>query len=234
MARPTPQIEPPVEQEPPAARVEAEDEQEPAAVGGGAEAKLFVPDKSYGKRRGYSTGFLGLPVPLPNLSAAQRKVAARNLSAKPGDDPFEVKYQHFSVVVNGVRRLAFFTAVNIDGASVVKFDRKTGAVTRGRRTPARRRRKPTRLGTTMTASTTGASATRAFTMTASCGASSAGIWSSARIPRGAPRSGVPRAVGHLPLHQLRAATQRVQRQPHRLARPRVLDRAGERRRELPG
>lgn len=56
-------------------------------------------------------------------------MAATNLRAKGGDDPHDLKYQHFSIVMNGARRLPFSTAVNIDGASVVKINRKTGKVT---------------------------------------------------------------------------------------------------------
>ena len=95
-----------------------------------AEAFKFVPDPAYSNRRGYNPNFLGIDVPLPKLTAQQKTIAARNLKAKPGDDPFEVKYQHFSVVMNGKRRLPFFTAVNIDGASVVTINRKTGKVTK--------------------------------------------------------------------------------------------------------
>jgi endonuclease G len=93
------------------------------------EAEAFTPDPQYPNRKGYNRTFLGTPVPLPKLGAAQRAVAARNLKAKPNDDPFEIKYQHFSAVMNGERRLAFFTAGNTDGSSVVKINRQTGKVT---------------------------------------------------------------------------------------------------------
>ena len=96
-----------------------------------AEKVIFVPEEDYSTRRGYDDNFLGLKVALPKLSAAQKKIAAKNLEARAGDDPHEFKYQHFSVSMNASRRLAFFTAVNIDGASMVEFDRKTGDVTSG-------------------------------------------------------------------------------------------------------
>ena len=95
---------------------------------GEAEGFKFVPDPKYSNRRGYNPNFLGVKVPLPKLTPEQKSVAARNLKAKAGDDPFEVKYQHFSVVMNGERRLAFHTAVNIDGAAVVRIDRDTGEI----------------------------------------------------------------------------------------------------------
>ena len=74
-------------------------------------------DPEYGNREGYDPEFLGgnLNVPLPKLSAAQEREAAHVRGAEAGDSPFELKYHHYSVVMNRVRRLAFFTAVNIDG-----------------------------------------------------------------------------------------------------------------------
>jgi endonuclease G, mitochondrial len=60
------------------------------------------------------------------LSAAQRTDAARKTTVNASEDPFELKYQHFSVVVNKARRMAFFTAVNINGATWVDIDRDTG------------------------------------------------------------------------------------------------------------
>ncbi len=92
------------------------------------EAFKFVPDPKYSNRRGYNRSFLGVKVDLPKLTEAQQNIAAKNLKAKAEDDPFEVKYQHFSVVTNGERRLPFFTAANIDGGSVVTIVRKTGVV----------------------------------------------------------------------------------------------------------
>jgi endonuclease G len=94
----------------------------------GAEAKLEL-DPAYDKRGGYDPDFLGgAPIMLPKLSAAQRKIAARNLQAKSGDDPFELKYHHFSIVMNGKRRLAFVSAVNIDGSQAKDFDRRKGTI----------------------------------------------------------------------------------------------------------
>jgi endonuclease G len=67
-------------------------------------------------------------VPLPRLSAAQKLQAAANLAAGPGEHPHALRYRHYSVVMNGERRLAFFTASNIDGATAKLVDRKTKAV----------------------------------------------------------------------------------------------------------
>jgi endonuclease G len=92
-------------------------------------AENVKPSEDYSDRGGYKPKFLGPEIPLPKLSAAQRKLAARVRDAEPGDDPFELKYHHFSVVMNKERRLAFFTACNIDGRRAKSVDRKTGVVT---------------------------------------------------------------------------------------------------------
>lgn len=89
------------------------------------------PDSNWRTRKGYNPNFLGKKIPLPQLSRGQQQAAAENLKAAEGDNPHEFKYHHFSIIMNGERRLAFFTAVNIDGASVVRINRKTGVVTRG-------------------------------------------------------------------------------------------------------
>ena len=98
------------------------------AGSGGGEAKVEL-DPDYDGRDGYDAKFLdGTPIPLPKLSTNMRKIAARNLHAKPGDDPFELKYHHYSVVMNGKRRLAFVSAVNIDGAQAKDFNRQKGTI----------------------------------------------------------------------------------------------------------
>lgn len=98
----------------------------------GSEAiRKFVPDPNYKNRKGYNINFLGRKISLPTLTDEQKEKAAKNNQAKAGDDPYELKYQHFSLVMNAERRLAFFTAVNIDGASVITIKRDTGEVTRG-------------------------------------------------------------------------------------------------------
>ena len=84
-------------------------------------------DTNYGNRNGYNPSFLtGHPVPLPKLGAAELAHAARVHGASHAANPNELKYQHFSIVVNGDRKLAFFTAVNINGATYIPVDRDTG------------------------------------------------------------------------------------------------------------
>lgn len=87
------------------------------------------PSTDYSDRAGYRANFIsGFSVPLPQLSDDQKDIAAVNLQAGPGDDPFELKYHHFSIVMNRLRRLAFFTACNIDGKRAKHVDRDTGEV----------------------------------------------------------------------------------------------------------
>ena len=71
---------------------------------GGSEGKLEL-DPDFSDRSGYKAEFLGTVIlPLPNLSAAQN-AAAKNMKARSGDNPFELKYHHFSVIMNGERSL---------------------------------------------------------------------------------------------------------------------------------
>lgn len=75
-------------------------------------------DPDYTNRKGYDSRFLGTgthQVPLPKLTPAMRAQTATN-SAPNGSDPdYVLPYHHYSVVMNKERRLAYFTAVNIDG-----------------------------------------------------------------------------------------------------------------------
>ncbi len=82
-------------------------------------------DPDYASRKGYDAEFLGAGanrIPLPALSEELVALAAVNDLAV--DDPrYVLPYHHFSVVLNRERRLAFFTAVNIDGASSMRLKR---------------------------------------------------------------------------------------------------------------
>ncbi len=67
-------------------------------------------------RAGFDPEFLGsgrMAVPLPQLNALQVRHVARL-----ADGGIELKYTHFSVVMNAARRLAYFSAVNIDGSDL--------------------------------------------------------------------------------------------------------------------
>ena len=84
--------------------------------GGGTGAATESPESLAG-REGYTPLFLGdgdmAAVPLPALNQLQTRQAA-----KLADGTLELKYMHFSLVMNAARRLAFFTAVNIDGTDL--------------------------------------------------------------------------------------------------------------------
>lgn len=84
---------------------------------------------AYADRGGYKRGFIpGHDIPLPKLGPDQLAIAAVNRGAEAGDDPHELKYHHFSLVMNAKRRLAFFTACNIDGETAKEVNRKTKVV----------------------------------------------------------------------------------------------------------
>lgn len=84
----------------------------------------FGIDRDYSNRSGYDDEFLGLALPLPELSDAQALMAAINQESEYEDD-YELTYHNFSVVMNRVRRIAFFTAVNIDGATLRSIRRRS-------------------------------------------------------------------------------------------------------------
>lgn len=71
-------------------------------------------------KRGFDPAFLGVTVPLPQLPEALQADAAPLVDGSGS----ELKYSHFSVVMSKARRLAYFTAVNIDGASLQQPRRK--------------------------------------------------------------------------------------------------------------
>jgi endonuclease G, mitochondrial len=97
----------------------------PRATGAAAERRGAQED--FSDRNGYEPGFIpGFIAPLPKIAATHR--AARNLLAASGDDPHELRYHHFSIVMNADRRLAFFTACNIDGASIKAINRQDKTV----------------------------------------------------------------------------------------------------------
>ncbi|MCG8404783.1 MAG: DNA/RNA non-specific endonuclease [Phycisphaerales bacterium] len=74
-------------------------------------------DPDYSSRMGYEPEFLGRhdrEVPLPKLTREQLANTAVNRQADNGESHV-LPYHHFSVVMNRSRRLAWLTAVNIDG-----------------------------------------------------------------------------------------------------------------------
>jgi len=90
----------------------------------GATATAESERDDYSDRDGYRPDFLeGFEIPLPELGPGIRDDAAPLIDPAPGAPPFELKYHHFSVVVNKRRKLAFFAACCIDGASAKSIRR---------------------------------------------------------------------------------------------------------------
>ncbi|GDY33280.1 DNA/RNA non-specific endonuclease [Gandjariella thermophila] len=104
----------------------------PPAVG---EAIQIDPD--YANREGYDPNFLAgpEPVPMPNLPPRLVPLAAVNRVAT-GAPRHVLPYHHFSVVLNKQRRLAFCTAVNIDGNTSVRLRREPDRWSLDPRVPA--------------------------------------------------------------------------------------------------
>ncbi|MBL7490829.1 DNA/RNA non-specific endonuclease [Frankia sp. AgB1.9] len=90
-----------------------------------AEEEAVRIDPDYTNRVGYDEDFLGSGhrVALPTLHPDQVPLAAVNQLATGQQPPYVLPYHHFSVVLNRQRRLAFFTAVNIDGATAARLQR---------------------------------------------------------------------------------------------------------------
>jgi endonuclease G, mitochondrial len=70
-------------------------------------------DEDYSSREGYQPDFLAVPVPLPDVTDL-------NLVARTGGGEHVLPYNHFSVVMNKRRRLALFTASNVDYSNPIR------------------------------------------------------------------------------------------------------------------
>jgi endonuclease G, mitochondrial len=68
------------------------------------------------KRKGYDKDYLGIEVPLPTIRPQFQSIAA----PLKGSTETVLKYEHFSVVMHKERRLALFTASNVDAADKLK------------------------------------------------------------------------------------------------------------------
>lgn len=83
------------------------------------------PDKSdpdYLNRPGYDPGFLGFDVPFPRLTNAV-KAKAFVLPETSGDAMYELKYHHYSLIFNKLRKLAFVAGVNVDPTAAFQHPR---------------------------------------------------------------------------------------------------------------
>jgi endonuclease G len=82
-------------------------------------------DPDYSTRAGYDPKFLTVTLPLPDPGAALSAVVSA-----------ELRYHHFSVVMHRKRRMALFTAVNIDGGQTQRLSREPDRWIRDPRIPA--------------------------------------------------------------------------------------------------
>ncbi|HEY3312283.1 MAG TPA: DNA/RNA non-specific endonuclease [Anaerolineales bacterium] len=73
-----------------------------------------IVDTHYESRKGFDTTFLGISTPLP-------RVKTQALIAPMLDGRKVIPYEHFSLVLHKTRKLAIFTASNVDGSSKAKF-----------------------------------------------------------------------------------------------------------------
>lgn len=101
----------------------------PALADGGTPAppagEAISIDPDYSTRSGYDPAFLAVPLPLPGRGTDLTAVASP-----------ELRYHHFSIVMHRARRLALFTAVNIDGKQSEQIVRERDTWIRDPRLPA--------------------------------------------------------------------------------------------------
>ena len=67
------------------------------------------------ERAGFDESFIGADVPLPELPARTKRL---DPGGGGGGDPI-LRYEHFSIAMSPARKLAYFVAVNIDGARTI-------------------------------------------------------------------------------------------------------------------
>lgn len=81
---------------------------------------------NYANRDGFQPDFLGgVPIDLAAIIAPRAAEVAPLRDGRQGAEA-RLDYQHFSLLMNAERRLAFFTATNIDGARYIAIDRGNG------------------------------------------------------------------------------------------------------------
>ena len=89
-------------------------------------------DDDYSNRSGYDPKFIpGATIPLPKPNAKLARQIAPLRAGEPTAEHGELKYEHFSLKMHKGKRLAVFTATNIDGACYLDVDRVSGRVDAG-------------------------------------------------------------------------------------------------------
>lgn len=81
------------------------------------------PANYFDNRTGYDANFLGVPIALPTVSPSALRFGEVARITGAADDV--LRYLHFSIVFNDDlrRKIAFYTAVNVDGARWTNLDR---------------------------------------------------------------------------------------------------------------
>lgn len=92
----------------------------PARAASRAEAVPEEEARDFRGRDGYDPSFLGVKVPLPTLDPSIQNRAAP-LLRQPNEN--ELKYNHFSVIMDKDRRQPLITAENINGAAYHEIER---------------------------------------------------------------------------------------------------------------
>ena len=92
-----------------------------------AEAKKL--DREYENRVGFDETFVpGQRVPLPEVATSLKSDVAPLRATENDAKGGVLLYEHFSVVLSRSKRIALFTATNVDGATYLRVDRATGQV----------------------------------------------------------------------------------------------------------
>ncbi|HEX8653773.1 MAG TPA: DNA/RNA non-specific endonuclease [Allosphingosinicella sp.] len=92
-----------------------------------AEALERMDPAEFADRRGFDRQFLGQKVPFPEIKPAPRFGRPLRI-ARPSreDDQYELRYHHYSVLMNAGRRQAYVSACNIDFAAPESASRSEG------------------------------------------------------------------------------------------------------------
>ena len=89
-------------------------------------ASATAAETNYANRDGFQRDFLdGAPIDMAAIIAPRAAEVAPLRDGRQGAEA-QLNYQHFSLLMNAGRRLAFFTATNIDGARYLSIDRDSG------------------------------------------------------------------------------------------------------------
>jgi endonuclease G len=92
-------------------------------------AEKIAIDVDYSNRHGYKANFVhGVDFPLPVPTGKLAKQVAPLRPTEADAESGELKYEHFSIKMNKSKKVALFTATNIDGNTYLNIDRGTGQV----------------------------------------------------------------------------------------------------------